>query len=58
MNDILECSSLFKFLLCVDDTPDVGHTNVNAGDSSYSAISIINSELAEVSDWLAVNKLP
>ena len=56
MNDILKSSSLFEFPLYADDTPHVGHTNVNDGDSSYSAISIINSELAKVSDSLAVNK--
>ena len=54
MNVIPECSSLFPFLLYADATPPVSHTNFNDGDSSYSPISIINSELAKVN---AVNKL-
>ena len=57
MNVIPECSSLFPFLLYADATPPLSHTNFNDGDSSYSPISIINSELAKVNDWLAVNKL-
>ena len=57
MNVIPEYSSLFPFLLYADATPPVSHTNFNDGDSSYSPISLINSELAKVNDWLAVNKL-
>ena len=57
MNDIPECSSLFSFLLYADDTSLVSHININDGESSYSPISIINTELAKVNDWLAVNKL-
>ena len=56
VNVTLEYNLMFWFLLYADDTPHVGHTNVNDGVSSYSAISIINSELAEVNDWLAVKK--
>ena len=56
MNITPECSSLFSFLLCADATPPVSHNNFNNGDSSYSPTSIINSELAKVNDWLAVNK--
>ena len=57
MNDIPKCSSLFSFLLYADDTSLVSHINISDGDSSYSPISIINTELAKVSDWLALNKL-
>ena len=48
MNDIPDCSSLFSFLLYADDTSLVSYTNINDGDTSYSPISIINSELAKV----------
>ena len=54
---IPECSSLFSFLLYADDTSLVSHININDGDSSNSPISIINTELVKVNDWLAVNKL-
>ena len=33
----------------------MSHININDGDSSYSSISIINTELARVNDWLAVH---
>ena len=55
MNDIPECNSLFLFLLYADDTSPMRHIYINDGDSSYSPISIINTELAKVNDWLAVH---
>ena len=57
MNDIYECSLLFSFLLYADDTLLVSHININDEDLSYSPISIINTKLVQVNDWLAVNKL-
>ena len=52
INDIVLSSKIFKFTLFADDT-SLFYSNKNAD----KATEIINKELANVSEWLAANKL-
>ena len=52
MNDVLNCSNYFNFILIADDAT----LNNTIQIPSLSPINI-NNELAKVYGWLAVNKL-
>ena len=52
MNDVPYCTKYFNFILYADDTT----LNSTIQIPTMSPINI-NSELAKVYDWLAVNKL-
>ena len=57
MNDIPNCSSLFDFILYADDTSLLNSIQLSMSIECKMAIDNINTELSNISDWLAVNKL-
>ena len=57
MNDIPNCSSLFKFILFADDTSLIDTLNLSVSSHDKAVIDQLNNELSKIYDWLAVNKL-
>ena len=55
INDIIHCSSQFKFIMYADDTTLL--TTAQSFDKKTDLGRSINAELTKVSDWLNVNKL-
>ena len=55
INDIIHCSSQFKFIMYADDTTLL--TTAQSFDKKTDLCRSINAELTKVSDWLNVNKL-
>ena len=57
MNDIPNCSKLFKFILYADDTSFLNSIQISISIECQDIIDEFNLELSRISDWLAVNKL-
>ena len=57
MNDIPNCSKIFKFILYADDTSLLNSIQLSMSIECKLAVENINSELSKISDWLSVNKL-
>ena len=57
MNDIPNCSKLFKFILYTDDTSLLNSIQISMSIECQDIIDEFNLELSRISDWLAVNKL-
>ena len=57
MNDIPNCSKLFKFILYADDTSLLNSIQISMSVEFKEAVDNINIELSKISDWLSVNKL-
>ena len=57
MNDIPNCSSIFKFILYADDTSLLNSIQLSISVNCKDKIDKMNEELSKISDWLAVNKL-
>ena len=52
VNDICNCSNLFKFILFADDT------NIfYSSESATNFVEIVNCELAKLAEWFRANKL-
>ena len=57
MNDIPNVSNVFKFILFADDTGLFSTIEYNIPTHLSNLNEILNHELAEVCDWLTLNKL-
>ena len=57
VNDLPQCSSLFDFVLCADDTTVFSSIEYAFTEQSIDQNDEINDELQQVGDWLAVNRL-
>ena len=57
VNDLLQCSSLFDFVLYADDTTVFSSIKYAFTEQSIDQNEKINDELQQVGDWLAVNRL-
>ncbi len=58
INDIAEASNVFDFIIYADDASLSTSLEITYNKGSNSSIqNIINNELANISDWLKLNKL-
>ena len=57
MNDIPQASKSFSFILYADDTTLKSYIKTHTGECINSISDSINTELQNVSNWLAVNML-